>query len=362
MVTLGEYSQMVSAIHAAAVTPDHWIAAMETMRTVFDSTSAGMITAEGASRQITSAYLPDDAKRAYSDYYRQVDYVLDAVEHGPVALVRAGEPLIALNRRSEFNADWMKPYRMDDGLFVRLTPDRQPTCFLVAASNGPSSFATPDRIAAVTALVPHLQLALRTERRLVDLRREAQDVAEAVDGMRHGVVVVGPGSKVLHANASGNTMLNRRAGVRIRSGRLIATSTSDDAELQRCVAEALGMGPTDARVGNAVLCHDVSLPRPYVAHVTPFASREDAPKALVVIVDPADHHEPSISLLRRVFGLTSAEGEVALRVARGTGLGPIADELCLSMATVKTHVQHIFDKTDTRRQAELVRLLLSIVP
>ena len=32
------------------------------------------------------------------------------------------------------------------------------------------------------------------------------------------------------------------------------------------------------------------------------------------------------------------------------------------MATAKTHLQHVFDKTDTHRQAELVRLLLTIIP
>ena len=32
------------------------------------------------------------------------------------------------------------------------------------------------------------------------------------------------------------------------------------------------------------------------------------------------------------------------------------------MTTVRTHLQHIFDKTDTHRQAELVRLLLMVSP
>jgi DNA-binding CsgD family transcriptional regulator len=49
-------------------------------------------------------------------------------------------------------------------------------------------------------------------------------------------------------------------------------------------------------------------------------------------------------------------------VTRGEGLKPIADELSLSLATVKTHLRHVFDKTGTHRQAELVRLLLTIDP
>jgi FixJ family two-component response regulator len=45
-------------------------------------------------------------------------------------------------------------------------------------------------------------------------------------------------------------------------------------------------------------------------------------------------------------------------VLDGSGLGPIADEMSVSLSTVRTHLQHVFDKTQTHRQAELVRLLL----
>lgn len=40
----------------------------------------------------------------------------------------------------------------------------------------------------------------------------------------------------------------------------------------------------------------------------------------------------------------------------------ISDELSVSLATVRTHLQHVFDKTETHRQAELVRLLLVLSP
>jgi DNA-binding CsgD family transcriptional regulator len=80
------------------------------------------------------------------------------------------------------------------------------------------------------------------------------------------------------------------------------------------------------------------------------------------LVDPEQQPEPPTQLLRRVYGLTNAEADVALRVVRGDGLKPICEELSLSMATVKTHLQHVFDKTDTHRQADLVRLLLTLTP
>jgi DNA-binding CsgD family transcriptional regulator len=84
--------------------------------------------------------------------------------------------------------------------------------------------------------------------------------------------------------------------------------------------------------------------------------------AVVLIIDPEDEHEPPPALLRRLYRLTEAEAEVALRVIRGAGLKQISEELSISYTTVRTHLQHVFDKTDTHRQADLVRLLLTVSP
>ena len=75
----------------------------------------------------------------------------------------------------------------------------------------------------------------------------------------------------------------------------------------------------------------------------------------MLIIDPEHEPEPAAALLRRLYGLTNTEAEVALRIVRGADLKQISDELSVSVTTVRTHLQHIFDKTDTHRQAELVR-------
>jgi DNA-binding CsgD family transcriptional regulator len=363
MITVDEYSRMVTAIHAAAITPEHWIDAMTVVRQALNSTGSAMVIAEGASRSVKCASIPAEAMQSYLDYYRNVDYVLDAVEHGPVGLVRGGKPLIALNARSEFNADWMVPHKMDGGLFVRLTEGEFPTSFLVAAPEGSAEFATPDRVKLVNALIPHLQQALRTQSCIAELVVHASDVAEAIDGMRHAVLVVGPGASIVHLNAAAEKLLASRTGPNVRDGRLGVAPSSADAELKRSVEAALGLSSTRAKVGDSFLCQRLSGGRPYVVHVTPFTARDNGPpRALVVVVDPNDDPAPSADLLRRLFGLTTAEADIAQLVAGGHGLKPIADELALSMATVKTHLQRVFAKTDTHRQAELVRLLLALRP
>ena len=56
--------------------------------------------------------------------------------------------------------------------------------------------------------------------------------------------------------------------------------------------------------------------------------------------------------------MTSAEAAVAVEVLEADGLRAVASRLGISLATARTHLAHVFDKTGTRRQAELVRLLL----
>lgn len=131
--------------------------------------------------------------------------------------------------------------------------------------------------------------------------------------------------------------------------------------VSRAHAWSLGMVPAAAIHSQ---CDRPSGKRPYVIHILPLATSDDpsAARALVMIIDPEQETEPPKMLIRRIFGLTNAEADVALRVMRGDGLKPISDDLELAMATIKTHLQHIFDKTDTHRQAELVRLLLAIAP
>ena len=67
---------------------------------------------------------------------------------------------------------------------------------------------------------------------------------------------------------------------------------------------------------------------------------------------------PSETELRSLFALTPAEARVACHLV-GETVDEIAEALHVGVATVRSHVQHLLAKTGTRRQSELVRLLVS---
>lgn len=62
--------------------------------------------------------------------------------------------------------------------------------------------------------------------------------------------------------------------------------------------------------------------------------------------------------LEERYGLTHAEARVAARLGRGLAVKEIAAELHVGVETVRTHLKRVYAKTGTRRQAELVRLVL----
>jgi DNA-binding CsgD family transcriptional regulator len=107
--------------------------------------------------------------------------------------------------------------------------------------------------------------------------------------------------------------------------------------------------------------------RPYGILVTAMAAQYSAlslmrPAVCVVVSDPdAEGIVPS-DCLQAVFGLTRAEAHLAARLADGEDLKTAADHLGITYGTARTRLAEIFQKTETRRQGELIRLLLTTIP
>ena len=62
--------------------------------------------------------------------------------------------------------------------------------------------------------------------------------------------------------------------------------------------------------------------------------------------------------LRARYGLTHAEAAFAVEICAGDGLQAAADRRGVSLATARTHLSRVFQKTGVGRQAELVRLIM----
>ena len=71
---------------------------------------------------------------------------------------------------------------------------------------------------------------------------------------------------------------------------------------------------------------------------------------------------PDLSLLHGLFDLTPKEARLAAALASGKTLQDAAAASGIRYSTARTHLEHIFQKTGTGRQSDLVLLLQGARP
>jgi DNA-binding CsgD family transcriptional regulator len=101
--------------------------------------------------------------------------------------------------------------------------------------------------------------------------------------------------------------------------------------------------------------------RALVLHAVPIEASGDVQASTVLIlVDLNTSPQPQPEILETLFGLTSAEAKLAVRITRGDTPADIALENGVSLATVRSQLAAVFAKTQTSRQAELAALLARV--
>ena len=84
--------------------------------------------------------------------------------------------------------------------------------------------------------------------------------------------------------------------------------------------------------------------------------------AMVLATDPEHVDVPDEDALRAFFGLTSAEAKLTRLLALGLTLLEAGDRLGVRRETIRKRLKTVFEKTNTHRQAQLIRLILNGTP
>jgi DNA-binding CsgD family transcriptional regulator len=80
--------------------------------------------------------------------------------------------------------------------------------------------------------------------------------------------------------------------------------------------------------------------------------------ALAPVVVDEGSEMPQMEFLKNRFDLTPAEARLVARLITGESLQPCAKALGIKYETVRTYLKSVFQKTKTRRQAELVLVVI----
>lgn len=216
------------------------------------------------------------------------------------------------------------------------------------------------------ALAQHLVRAAALQRRLCHLTFASESAFAGFDDLHQGFLLVDAQARPVFVNHAGRALLDARDGLRLEAGVLTAPSADDSRGLRALIASCAL--ESNVAPGGEVLLRRQSGRLPLHALVTPIRQQTVAaatprtmaqrPAAIVLVSDPETEIRSRIEALRERFGFTPAEAAFALEIVKGDGRQATADRLGIAVGTARSHLSSIFDKTGTRRQAELVRLLL----
>jgi DNA-binding CsgD family transcriptional regulator len=197
------------------------------------------------------------------------------------------------------------------------------------------------------------------------LRHCGGDVTERLlDRLPQAVVLVDPRGTVARLNERAAAIVAQGDGLMIHHGVLWCARPADTAALHRLIGEVAQRDEYgDGRMRCALRIHRPVGRRPLTALVTALYGKnalQNGEAAIAVLANDPEHAPTlDVQMLHEWYGLTPAEARVAGFLAGGLGLGEIVERLGIGANTARTHLKNIFAKTDTRRQGELIRLLLS---
>lgn len=307
--------------------------------------------------------------RRYEEYYCSVNVWFTARK----TLVTEGSVLTsqmicpdAEVLRSEYYNDFLRPQDLFHGLRGTILKEGSWSCILTALRTRRVHPFDEVELATLKVLVPHLQRALQIQRRLDGLQAFRAAAGTAFDLLPLGVILMDGSGRPLLVNRAARAIIHENDGLTLSRDGLCGATPGNTAELRRLVREAsLTAAGHGLGAGGALSLPRPSLRRPLALLVGPlkagdgeFVPAQDA-AVIVFVSDPERMMEAPPDLLRRLYGLTVAESRLAALLLEGLSVARAAEKLEVSPHTARTQLKSIFLKTETRRQSELIRVVIA---
>jgi DNA-binding CsgD family transcriptional regulator len=179
------------------------------------------------------------------------------------------------------------------------------------------------------------------------------------DLVRYGAMLVAVGGHPQVANQTALAILEKKDGLRLTNGCLIADRASDTRLLIKLLQEAIRTPQLGEPKESPLTLPRKGARTSLIVRVIPGPGLDcwpgkDNSAAMLMLYDQDMKLEVNLSMLCRLYGLTRGEAVLAASLMRGKSLEEAAEELFISLHTARTHLKRIFMKTDTHRQTELV--------
>lgn len=210
-------------------------------------------------------------------------------------------------------------------------------------------------------LIPHVRRAFGMRDRLEAHDVRANTLSAALDALQFAFLVLDARGRILDANSLAEELLRGEPAIRRDADHSLWLREPAGSQLAALLCTGTFGKPHSDGVFNVPRGNGLQNLSVLVAPM-PDASVTwtcTDPRWLVFVFDPDRRVQPAVATIAHDLGISEREAEIAALLAMGHDLSVIAQRLNISIHTARSHLRHIFAKTGTRSQVDLVRRILT---
>lgn len=372
-VDSGQVSRVITNIYEAAYDQSTWTNAVENLCALFHGSKA-CLARIGPDLQPGDAVTTNfDLKfhQLYVDQHSDSSHEFaDRVSTLPVGTIYNDRTLFGENlRKTRFWNEWMAPQDMYGGVAVKLMASG-PSFWICDIQRGRRQPAfEADELSLLASLAPHILRAAQINQRFASM----QPLASAFSHLPFGAILLDGHMRVIASNAAADAIMSRPGNLLGQAaGHLVSPDAASLSLLQRMVAQACKLrediipgtgGDLMMRAKPGTSSSHLSVSVGPLADTalngSPFLQRCAVVFVREISLDVQAGFEKQV---RNLFGLTAREANLAASLASGRSVKEAAKDAGIAYSTMRTYLENVFRKTETRQQSQLVALLRSLQP
>lgn len=268
-------------------------------------------------------------------------------------------------KKNRYYQNYLEPNKIIDGMQITIKEPNGLYAWIGLGRAEGSDFFDDDDVELAQKLLPHLSRALRIYSAMKRAESHVDIYEDLVDRLSVGIIILDSHRNIIKINHLANILLVDGGDATIQN----QTLCFQNSEFQKAYTSALDNALENSSKGARVQTTDLLrletrkgssiglLIRKAIE--TPWYQGKSCPAVILYICDPSAYKSTRESLVSKLFGLTISEASLAILLADGLTLAESAERLNINENSARTVSKKIFAKTGTKRQAELVRLILN---
>jgi len=373
-VPLETFSKVVEAIYDCALDPNGWSNAISLLSDLLQSERCALAVHNYINHTDDFAFRlgikNDDYWRMLEETYGRINPLVTPMIMRPVGAVATRSMVLDDNELSDsrFHKEWAKPQGLHDVILVKVLHTEQRIGAFTADRFDWQPPYGEREVRLLTLLSPHIcrAVAISDILNLETIRSEALEAT--LNALSSAVYLTDRHARVVFMNRTAERQVKMSNALHIDNNRLSAVDRAARAALTKAIDEA-SVDEAEMSDSGFTLALPEEEQAGLVATVLPLTGGDRrglggafAATAAIFVQDPVVVPPFPGEAFAKLYGLTPSELRVLLAMAPGLSVKEAAEILGIGETTAKTHLQHIFSKTGTSKQTELLHLFLNHTP